>query len=233
MEQPENSHIINLQSVDKEYYTGEVTVPVLEKVSLSIQEGELVVVFGVSGSGKTTLLNLVGALDLPDAGIIEVDGEAISTLSQSELTEFRRRKLGFVFQFYNLLPTLTAQENVESALELLELTRKEIETRAFDYLERVGLGDKARKFPAQLSGGEQQRVAIARALAKEPRVLLADEPTGNLDEETSRQIAALLQEMNRSLGTTMVVVSHDRQMEDVAKTIVRMKNRQVVEERRQ
>ena len=232
MQPIKNSSIIVLQDVDKSYFIGEVTVPVLRNTSLTIQEGELVVVFGVSGCGKTTLLNLIGALDSPDAGSIGVDGEEISTLSQTELTEFRRRKLGFVFQFYNLLPTLTARENVESALELLDLTRKEVEMRALDYLERVGLGDKARKFPAQLSGGEQQRVAIARALAKEPRVLLADEPTGNLDEETSQQVAALLQEMNRSFGTTMVVVSHNPQIGSVAKTIVRIKNRQIIEEKK-
>jgi putative ABC transport system ATP-binding protein len=175
-----------------------------------------VVVFGVSGTGKTTLLNLLGALDRPDAGSIVVDGEEISALSEAGRTEFRRGKLGFVFQFYNLLPTLTARENVESAVEFLELSRKEIGTRAQEYLDRVGLGDKARKYPDQLSGGEQQRVAIARALAKQPRVLLADEPTGNLDEVTAGQITGLFREMNRSTGTTMVVVTHNPQFKQIA-----------------
>ncbi len=230
MKPTNNASIISLQNVDKSYFIGEVTVPVLKNASLQVAEGGLVLVFGVSGCGKTTLLNLVGALDLPEAGKIVADGEEISTLSQTEATEFRRRKLGFVFQFYNLLPTLTAQENVESALELLDLSRKEINARALGYLEKVGLGDKARKFPAQLSGGEQQRVAIARALAKEPRIVLADEPTGNLDEETSLQIVNLLQEMNRETRTTMLVVSHNPEMAKVAHTVVRIKNRQIIEE---
>lgn len=224
----ENALIIRMLGVDKSYRTGEVRVPILEGASLEVRAGRLVMVFGVSGTGKTTLLNLIGALDRPDAGSIQVDGEEISALSETQRTEFRRRKLGFVFQFYNLLPTLTAKENVEASVELLGLTRKEVEERAVEHLHRVGLADKAGKFPDQLSGGEQQRVAIARALAKQPQLLLADEPTGNLDEETGLQITELFQEMHRSTGTTMVVVTHNPQIRRIADEIVSIERHKIL-----
>ena len=222
--------VIELENVDKSYSAGEVRVPILKNASMIVGEGELTVVFGVSGTGKTTLLNLIGALDRPDAGSIRVDGEEISAGSEVALTEFRRAKLGFVFQFYNLLPTLTAKENVESAIELFDLDRRLIDARARDYLERVGLGDKADVFPDRLSGGEQQRVAVARALAKEPRVLLADEPTGNLDGETGLQICTLFEELNRSTGTTMVVVTHNPQIRRIAHRVVSIERQQICEE---
>jgi len=220
--------LIRMENVDKSYRMGDVMVPILQDASLEVRAGSLVVVFGVSGTGKTTLLNLLGALDRPDAGSIRVDGEEISRLSETGRTEFRRRKLGFVFQFYNLLPTLNARENVESALDLLGLGRAETERRSLEFLRRVGLADKAGKYPDQLSGGEQQRVAIARALAKEPRLLLADEPTGNLDEETGLQITELFQEMNRSTGTTMVVVTHNPQIKRVAHEVIALERHRIV-----
>jgi putative ABC transport system ATP-binding protein len=223
----QNARIIRMVGVDKSYRMGEVRVPILEGASLEIRAGRLVVVFGVSGTGKTTLLNLIGALDWPDGGSIQVDGEEISALPETRRTEFRRRKLGFVFQFYNLLPTLTAKENVEASVELLGVTRKEVEARTIENLRRVGLADKAGKFPDQLSGGEQQRVAIARALAKQPRLLLADEPTGNLDEETGLQITELFQEMNRSTGTTMVVVSHNPQIRRIADEVISIEKHKI------
>ncbi len=228
MEKENSTPIILMRDVHKSYAFGESNVPILEDASLEISAGSLVLVFGVSGTGKTTLLNLIGALDRPEAGTIRVDGEEISTLPENDRTEFRRNKLGFVFQFYNLLPTLTAVENVASAVELLDLSRKETESRARDYLARVGLGDKAEKYPDQLSGGEQQRVAIARALAKSPRVLLADEPTGNLDEETSLQITGLFQEMNRATGTTMVVVTHNPELKKIADLVCSIEKRKIV-----
>ena len=228
MQAAEKSSIIRLRGVHKAYTAGEVRVPILRDASLEVRDGAIAVVFGVSGTGKTTLLNLIGALDAPDAGSVWVDGEELSGLSEKALTGFRRKKLGFVFQFYNLLPTLTARENVEAAIELMGLGRREIEERAQAYLERVGLGDKAAKFPGQLSGGEQQRVAVARALAKEPRVLLADEPTGNLDEETGLQICELFGEMNRSTGTTTVIVTHNPKVRAVADQVVSIERQCIV-----
>jgi len=219
--------IVSMRAVDKAYAVGDVRVPILEKADLDVAEGELVVVFGVSGTGKTTLLNLLGALDVPDAGSLRVDGQELSALSESDRTEFRRRKLGFVFQFYNLLPTLNARENVESAVELLGLPRREVSERALSYLERVGMADKAGKYPDQLSGGEQQRVAIARALAKRPRLLLADEPTGNLDEQTAGQVSALFEEMNRSTGTTLLVVTHNPRIQEIAHRVITIERRKV------
>ena len=228
MESQNPNPIIRLDGVSKSYGSGDTRVPILEDARWEVPEGRLVVVFGVSGTGKTTLLNLVGALDRADAGSIVVDGEEISLLSEPARTEFRRAKLGFVFQFYNLLPTLTARENVASAAELVHRSRGEIRTRTRVALERVGLADKADKFPDQLSGGEQQRVAIARALVKEPRVLLADEPTGNLDQETSLQITGLFQEMNRTTGTTMIVVTHNPGFREIADQVCSIENRRIV-----
>lgn len=228
MEEETRNPIIRLQGVTKSYAFGEVRVPILEDARWEVPAGRLVVVFGVSGTGKTTLLNLVGALDRPDRGSITVDGQELALLSEPARTEFRRAKLGFVFQFYNLLPTLTARENVASAAELVGWTRQETRARTRDALDRVGLGDKADKFPDQLSGGEQQRVAIARALVKEPRVLLADEPTGNLDQETSLQITRLFQEINRTTGTTMVVVTHNPGLKEIADQVCSIEGRRIV-----
>jgi len=223
------SVIIRVQDVDKSYRVGDIEVPILKGACLQVREGSLTVVFGVSGTGKTTLLNLIGGLDRPDAGRISVDGHDMTSMNESRLTEFRRRTLGFVFQFYNLLPSLTALENVESAVELVSRDRAEIRQRARDYLEKVGLGLKADTFPDQLSGGEQQRVAIARALAKHPRVLLADEPTGNLDEETGLQIARLFQDINRASGTTMIIVTHNPRIRGIADHVVSIEKGRIVE----
>ena len=205
------------------------TVDVLRDVNLEVSWGEFVVILGVSGSGKTTLLNLMGALDTPSSGRILVDGVEVSAAAERSRTEFRRRKVGFIFQFYNLLPTLSARENVEAALEILPLTRAEIADRSRQYLEGVGLEGKLDKFPSQLSGGEQQRVGIARALAKEPALVLADEPTGNLDEDTGLRIVDLIRKLQRERQTTVVMVTHNPRFTHFADRIVRIEHRTCAE----
>jgi putative ABC transport system ATP-binding protein len=214
--------IVEMEGVGKSYRTGEVVAQVLSDVNLRIARDELVVMFGVSGCGKTTLLNLLGALDTPSAGTIVVDGEAISSMTERARTRFRATKVGFVFQFYNLLPTLTALENVEAALEILPLKSAEIRRRGVHYLSAVGMEDKLAKFPAQLSGGEQQRVAIARALAKEPPLILADEPTGNLDEGTGLEVMRVMSDLRRRTGATMVVVTHNPRLTAFADRVLRI-----------
>jgi len=201
-------------------YEGEIITEVLKGFSFFANKGEFVTVFGPSGSGKTTVLNLVGALDLPDSGSLIVCSEDLPRLKKSELTRFRAEKLGFIFQFYNLLPTLTAIENVEAGLEVLRLGRREIRDRANHYLEKGQIGDKKNKYPAQLSGGEQQRVAIARALAKEPQLILADEPTGNLDLKTAEVVTSLMKELIRDIGLTCVVVSHNPGLIKIADRVI-------------
>jgi putative ABC transport system ATP-binding protein len=214
--------IVDMEGVGKSYRTGEVVAQVLRDVNLRIARDELVVMFGVSGCGKTTLLNLLGALDTPSAGTIVVDGEAISSMTERARTRFRATKVGFVFQFYNLLPTLTALENVEAALEILPLKSAESRRRGVHYLSAVGMEDKLAKFPAQLSGGEQQRVAIARALAKEPPLILADEPTGNLDEGTGLEVMRVMSDLRRRTGATMVVVTHNPRLTAFADRVLRI-----------
>jgi putative ABC transport system ATP-binding protein len=219
--------LVEMEGVAKSYRTGEVVAQVLHDVNLRIARDELVVMFGVSGCGKTTLLNLLGALDVPSAGTIVVDGEAISSMSEGARTRFRASKVGFVFQFYNLLPTLTALENVEAALEILPLKSVEIRRRGVHYLSAVGMEDKIAKFPAQLSGGEQQRVAIARALAKEPTLILADEPTGNLDEGTGLEVMRVMSDLRRRTGATMVVVTHNPRLTAFADRVLRIERGQI------
>ena len=221
--------LVEMEGVAKSYWTGEVVAQVLHDVNLRIARDELMVMFGVSGCGKTTLLNLLGALDVPSEGSIVVDGEAISSMSERARTRFRATKVGFVFQFYNLLPTLTALENVEAALEILPLTAAEIRRRGVHYLSAVGMEDKLAKFPAQLSGGEQQRVAIARALAKEPPLLLADEPTGNLDEGTGLEVMRVMSDLRRRTGATLVVVTHNPRLTTFAHRVLRIERGQIQE----
>jgi putative ABC transport system ATP-binding protein len=222
--------LVELDQVVKHYRSGEMVVDVLRDVDLCIRRDEFVVVYGVSGCGKTTLLNVIGALDTPDAGRVVVDGEVISSIGERGRTRFRAAKIGFVFQFYNLLPTLTAIENVEAALEILPLGSAEIRSRAERYLGAVGMGDKLGKFPSQLSGGEQQRVAIARALAKEPRLILADEPTGNLDEDTGLEVIRVMSDLCRRAGTTVVVVTHNPRLTAFADRVLRIEHGKVHEQ---
>ncbi len=224
----EDNLIVSLRNVSKSYVLGETRLDVLNQVDLAIRRKTFTLIFGPSGSGKTTLLNLIGGLDVPDSGSIIVDNIEISRMSSSELTDFRRKKIGFIFQFYNLIPSLTVMENVISGLEVLNLNSEEVERRAIKYLEAVGLSGKFHKFPHQLSGGEQQRVAIARALARETPLILADEPTGNLDAKTSEGIFHLMLEIKKTLHTSLIVVSHNEKLKEYADRIILLENGRVI-----
>ena len=211
--------IVVAKEVSKVYKSGTGEVRAVDNLSFEVNEGEFVVILGPSGAGKTTLLNLMGGMDDVTSGELIVDGENLAGLSNKELTKYRRTKVGFVFQFYNLMPNLTAIENIELAVELCPdaLPPK-------DVLERVGLGSRMHNFPAQLSGGEQQRVSIARAVAKNPRLLLCVEPTGALDYETGKKILQLLQDMCREENKTVIIVTHNAALKDMADKVVYVKN---------
>src|SRR5437870_3838754 len=200
--------MIGLRGVSK-HFNGKRRVVALDSVDLDIARGELVSIVGPSGSGKSTLLNLIGGLDRPSTGEIRIDGQPIAALSDDDLTRLRRDKIGFIFQFFNLLPSLTCLENVALPLHLKGLGRREIEKRASELLELVQLGPRIDHLPDELSGGERQRVAIARALAFHPPVLLADEPTGNLDTHTGADILALIRDLHERLNSTILIVTHD------------------------
>lgn len=211
--------IVTFENVSRIYISGNHELKALDDINLSLEEGKFIVILGPSGAGKSTLLNLLGGLDSPTSGKIIVDGKNISTLSDNELAEYRAKKVGFVFQFYNLIPTLTVYENIALV--------KEIAPNALDskqMLEEVGLLDHANNFPAELSGGEQQRVSIARALAKNSKILLCDEPTGALDSETGVLILKLLLKMTRSYGKTIVIVTHNQNIAKMADMIIKVKN---------
>lgn len=214
---------VELHNVTKTYESGDHKLNALDNVDLSLDEGKFVVILGPSGAGKSTLLNLLGGLDSPTSGTIVVDGKDISTLSRDKLAEYRASTVGFVFQFYNLIPTLTSRENVALV--------KQIAPNAFpaeQMLAEVGLADHANNFPSELSGGEQQRVSIARALAKNPKILLCDEPTGALDSQTGVMVLKLLLKMAREYGKTIVIVTHNQNIAKMADVVVRVKNGRVV-----
>src|SRR5271155_2811576 len=213
-----------LTGVTKNYQKGRSTVAALRGVDLVIEDGEWLAVQGPTGHGKTTLLQILGGLDRPSSGIVEFDGRDLAQLRETEVTKVRAQSIGFIFQTFNLIPTLSALENVETALVPLRVGSAARRQRATMALEAVGLGDRLRHVPGELSGGQQQRVAIARALVKEPKVLLADEPTGNLDEDTRDDIIGLLETMWRERGLTMVIVTHDSSIARRAQRIGVMKN---------
>jgi len=215
-----------LDKVSKVYRMGEVEVNALKEVDLTIEKGEFVVVLGPSGSGKTTMLNCVGGIDSPTSGTIVVGGRDISRFTEKDLTKFRRETVGFIFQFFNLIPTLTAKENVEFALDLVP---KEKRGSAMEVLKQVGLGDRADHFPSQLSGGEQQRVAVARALAKRPPVVLCDEPTGELDYETGKLILRLMSDISKQEGCNFIVVTHNSPISQMADKVVRLHSGEISE----
>ena len=210
---------IRFEKVKKDYQAGEVTVTALHDVSFAIEKGEICVIVGESGAGKTTLLNILGGMDSLTEGRVTVDGAEVSSFGKKELTAYRRNDVGFVFQFYNLIPNLTALENVEIAAQL-----KKDSLDPATVLEQVGLKDRMGNFPAQLSGGEQQRVAIARALAKNPKLLLCDEPTGALDYNTGKAILKLLQDTSRSTGMTVIIITHNKALCAMADRVIRVKS---------
>ena len=218
---------LQLEDVSRSYQMGLVEVKALTGVTLDIMRGEFIVILGPSGSGKTTLLNLVGGIDSPSSGKITVDGIEISALDEKGLTDYRRNHIGFVFQFFNLIPTLTARENVEFAAELVKEPRDPLEV-----LEVVGLKERADHYPSELSGGEQQRVAIARALAKDPPILLCDEPTGELDFETGKHILSAMRMINELSRKTILLVTHNTAIANMAHRVTRLRSGEVVEDRR-
>ena len=203
------ANIVSIKGVVKSYVRGKQRVEVLRGIDLDVAQGEFLALMGPSGSGKTTLLNLIGGLDRPDSGAITIAGQRIDSLSSGQLAKWRARHVGFIFQFYNLLPVLSAERNVEVPLLLTSLSSRERKRNVQAALELVGLADRAKHKPAELSGGQQQRVAIARALVADPTLLVCDEPTGDLDRETSESILGLLELLNRKQGKTIVMVTHD------------------------
>ncbi len=219
-----SSPLVVLENVTKTYMLGEIPVEALRGVDLELARGEVVVLLGPSGSGKTTLINIIGGLDTPTTGTVTVAGQDITTAREDQLTRFRRNTVSFIFQSFNLVPTLTARENVELVAEI-----SNSQSDCLDLLRRVGLGERADHFPHQLSGGEQQRVAIARALAKDPLLLLGDEPTGNLDFRTGVAVLEVLREINRSDGLTLLLVTHNEAISQMADTVVRLRSGQVVD----
>lgn len=215
--------ILTAENLSKSYRMGEVEVKALTNTSFSIEEGEFVVILGPSGSGKSTLLNIIGGMDQPTSGRVIMNGEDITGYDDKKLTEYRRNKVGFVFQFYNIMANLTAEENVELATEISKnpLPVDEI-------LKEVGLEDRKNHFPAQMSGGEQQRVSIARAVAKNPEILLCDEPTGALDFNTGISILSLLKKVNREMKKTVIVITHNSDVAFMADRVIKMRSGQII-----
>lgn len=216
--------ILEARDVEKTYSLGKVLVSALRGITLEVEQGEFVAIFGPSGSGKSTLLHVLGGLDRPDKGSVYIDGINFSTLNDAKLAEVRLHKIGFVFQFFNLLPRLTALRNVELPLTLADMSEKESIQKATDMLELVGLKDRMNHRPTELSGGEQQRVAIARALINDPKIVLADEPTGNLDTTTGWEIVRLMKRLNEEKEQTFVVVTHDQGVAETAHRMIQLKD---------
>ena len=213
------AEFVQLENITKVYRMGEVEIRAVDGIDFAIKKGEFVVIVGPSGAGKTTVLNILGGMDTATTGRITVDGEDITGYNERQLTGYRRNDIGFVFQFYNLVPNLTAKENVELALQIC---REPLDAQTV--LEDVGLGDRLDNFPAQLSGGEQQRVAIARALAKNPKLLLCDEPTGALDYHTGKSVLKLLQDTCRNMGKTVIVITHNQALTAMADRVITVKS---------
>jgi len=224
--------IVETKDLKKDYTTNGLTVRALEGISLQFDAGEFTAIAGPSGSGKSTLLHLIGCLDVPTRGEIRIEGVDVGTLSRKELALLRRHRIGFIFQAYNLIPVLTALENVSLPLTLLGVPRKEAIARSKEALTSVGLGDLGNRRPKEMSGGQQQRVAIARALVKNPSLVLADEPTANLDSRTGSEILQLMRELNRSQGTTFLFSTHDRMVMEYARRLIYLRDGRVEKEER-
>lgn len=213
---------IRLQDLAKSYQRGGQTIPVLTGIHLDIAQGEFLALMGPSGSGKSTLLNLIAGIDQPTGGLLEIGGVNLAGLNASDLARWRAQNVGFIFQFYNLMPVLTAQENVELPLMLTQLSKRERRQRATLALSMVGLAERGEHLPSELSGGQQQRVAIARAIVSDPSLIVADEPTGDLDRQSADDVLKLLQQLNRELGKTIIMVTHDRRAAQAAHSILHL-----------
>ncbi len=222
--------MISIEKVTRTYVSGNLKVEALRGVDLIIDKGEFISIAGPSGSGKTTLLNIIGCIDKLDGGSIVIDGKNVGNMSKPQKAEFRRNELGFIFQSYNLIPVLTAFENVSFALSMICNDRKEIKDKTMDLLEEVGLGGMENRRPGKLSGGQQQRVAIARALVKQPKIILADEPTANLDSHTGEEVMELMKEMNKRHNTTFVFSTHDKMVMDYARRLVMLHDGKITED---
>jgi putative ABC transport system ATP-binding protein len=215
---------VQAENLHKSYLLGPTAVGALRGVDLTVQKGEFVAVMGPSGCGKTTLLNLIGAIDLPSRGMVSIEEVDLNSLTENQVADLRRDRIGIVFQFYNLIPTLTARENVEIPMQFKGVSRAKRRERSLALLERVGLKDRADHKPSELSGGEQQRVAIARAMANQPALILLDEPTGDLDTTTGKEIMALLKDLNEREGATIVVATHDPTVATVSSRVVKIRD---------
>ncbi|MDY0288747.1 MAG: ABC transporter ATP-binding protein [Sphaerochaeta sp.] len=224
--------MIKIKDVSRNYKTGETVVKALKKVSLEIGAGEFLSIAGPSGSGKTTLLNLIGCVDAIDEGEIIINGEKVTQMSKKEMTDFRRNNLGFVFQTYNLIPVLSAYENVAFVLSILNVSEEETRSRTMALLKEVGLEGMENRRPGKLSGGQQQRVAIARALIKNPQIVLADEPTANLDSKTGEEILKLMKKMNEKYKTTFIFSTHDQMVMDYASRLVQLHDGTIISDER-
>ena len=225
------SSIIKIENISKVYDTGAVQVHALRDVNLSIEEGDFVAIMGQSGSGKSTLMNILGCLDRPTSGVYELDGINISKMESRELSSIRNKKIGFVFQSFNLIPRTSSLKNVELPMVYAKIGKKERRERAIELLEKVGLGERLHHMPNEISGGQKQRIAIARALANKPSIILADEPTGNLDTSSSEEIMNLFTELNNE-GVTVIVVTHEDNIAEYTKRIIRFRDGQIIEDRR-
>jgi putative ABC transport system ATP-binding protein len=222
--------LVEIRDLAKGYTRGGQSVPVLEGITLNITRGDFIALMGPSGSGKSTLLNLIAGIDKPDAGVLKIDNEDITLLSEGELADWRAANIGFIFQFYNLMPVLTAFENVELPLLLTNLSKSERRERVEMTLALVRLSDRMEHYPNELSGGQQQRVAIARAIVTDPTILVCDEPTGDLDKQSASDVLALLKQLNHEMGKTIIMVTHDAHAAEAAKHIVHLEKGELIDE---